>query len=91
MNKRMEKKKQKQQAYAPAAAPAPAAPVFQPDFYIQYQDKEYTCQEICEKVRALCKENGASDGELSSLSIYLKPEDKKAYFAYGEKNGFLDL
>lgn len=102
MNKRIDKKRQKRSAQtAPFSAQEvsvsvqPAAPVSTPKeniaFYIQYQNQEYLQKEIVEKVLEKCKNDGASTAALSDLSIYLKPEDKKAYFAYNGKNGFIDL
>lgn len=62
------------------------------NFFIQYQDQEYLETEIVSRVRESCLLNGASSDELNTISIYLKPEDKKAYFTYGEnKSGFIEL
>lgn len=61
-------------------------------FYIQYQNSEYLEQDIVAKVTDQCTANGVTSAELQNLTIYLKPEDKKAYFTYGEnKNGFIEL
>ena len=62
------------------------------NFFIQYQDQEYLETEIISRVKESCLLNGASSDELNTISIYLKPEDKKAYFTYGEdKSGFIEL
>ena len=59
-------------------------------FYVQ--DQEYLETEIISRVKESCLLNGASSDELNTISIYLKPEDKKAYFTYGEdKSGFIEL
>ena len=59
---------------------------------LQYQDQEYLETEIISRVKESCLLNGASSDELNTISIYLKPEDKKAYFTYGEdKSGFIEL
>ena len=73
------------------AAPCEAAPAVNVSFYIQYQNAEYLESEITAKVIEQCKAEGASDAELADLSIYLKPEDKKAYYAYNGKNGAVAL
>lgn len=96
MNKRIDKKRQKMMAKAPVSAPAPcectsAAPERQVAFYIQYQNNEYLENDIVSKVIDKCKTDGASDEELVNLSIYLKPEDKKVYYAYNDKTGAIDL
>ena len=58
----------------------------------RYQDQEYLETEIISRVKESCLLNGASSDELNTISIYLKPEDKKAYFTYGEdKSGFIEL
>ena len=95
MNRRMDKKKQKttaRQSATPAAATA-TAPV-QPkareiSFYIQYQDQEYLQSAVTEKVIADCQAQGCADTD--SLAIYLKPEDRKAYYTCGTVSGFVAL
>ena len=90
MSKRIEKKKQKKQAVT--AASAVQVQAGKANLYIQYQDQEYLETEIISRVKESCLLNGASSDELNTISIYLKPEDKKAYFTYGEdKSGFIEL
>lgn len=104
MNKRMDKKKQKRMtqtaatpATSPATAPAvspveaaaPATP--KPSFYIQYQDQEYSYASVTDLIVEKCQSEGASMEDLKSLSIYLKPEDKKAYYTCADKSGSIDL
>lgn len=96
MNKRIDKKRQKMMTKTPVSVPTPCectpeAPKRQVAFYIQYQNNEYLENDIVSKVIEQCKSDGASDAELVNLSIYLKPEDKKVYYAYNEKNGAIDL
>lgn len=102
MNKRIDKKRQKMAAQpitpiAPAACPeciekaAEKSVERHVSFYVQYQDQEYLESDIVARVTELCKTEGASDQDLADLSIYLKPEDKKAYYAYTGKNGAIDL
>ena len=93
MSKRLDKKKLKRQTTAiesPIAETSASKETI--NFFIQYQDQEYLETEIVSRVRESCLLNGASSDELNSISIYLKPEDKKAYFTYGEnKSGFIEL
>ena len=93
MSKRMDKKKLKKQTTAiesPIAETSASKETI--NFFIQYQDQEYLETEIVSRVRESCLLNGASSDELNTISIYLKPEDKKAYFTYGEnKSGFIEL
>lgn len=93
MSKRLDKKKLKRQTTAiesPIAETSASKETI--NFFIQYQDQEYLEIEIVSRVRESCLLNGASSDELNTISIYLKPEDKKAYFTYGEnKSGFIEL
>ena len=93
MSKRLDKKKLKRHTTAiesPIAETSASKETI--NFFIQYQDQEYLETEIVSRVRESCLLNGASSDELNTISIYLKPEDKKAYFTYGEnKSGFIEL
>ena len=95
MSKRLDKKKLKRQTTAiksPIAETSASASKETINFFIQYQDQEYLETEIISRVKESCLLNGASSDELNTISIYLKPEDKKAYFTYGEdKSGFIEL
>ena len=93
MSKRLDKKKLKRQTTAIESPIAEASASKETiNFFIQYQDQEYLETEIVSRVRESCLLNGASSDELNTISIYLKPEDKKAYFTYGEnKSGFIEL
>ena len=93
MSKRLDKKKLKRQTTAiesPIAETSASKETI--NFFIQYQDQEYLETEIISRVKESCLLNGASSDELNTISIYLKPEDKKEYFTYGEdKSGFIEL
>ena len=99
MNKRIDKKKQKRTlesavtATATSSAPATATPVVEknPAFYVQYQSAEYTVAAITERVIADCNAKGHAVENPEALSIYLKPEDKKAYYTLGGFNGYIEL
>lgn len=93
MSRRIDKKRQKQaaQVIQTPAAPCEAAPAQKISFYIQYQNEEYLESEIVARITEQCKADGASEAELAELSVYLKPEDRKAYYTYNGKNGVVDL
>ena len=65
------------------AAPAAetTAPVSQPsaayDLYIQYQGADYNAEELASQILEKCKAEGMDSAD---LKIYVKPEDKKAYY-----------
>ena len=71
-----------------ATAAETTAPVSQPsaayDLYIQYQGADYNAEEILEK----CKAEGMDSAD---LKIYVKPEDKKAYYACAGGNSYIEL
>lgn len=67
----------------PAAATAPAY-----DLYIQYQSREYDTEVLADKILEKCKAEGMDSSE---LKIYVKPEDKKAYYACAGGTGAIDL
>lgn len=104
MSKRIDKKKLKRQTEttpaaftAPAAAPAvpvqsPARSDFeQVDFFIQYQDQEYLEKEILTRIKEKCEAEGKEVNGTEKLSVYLKPEDRKAYYTYAGISGSIDL
>lgn len=66
-------------------------PAKNPAFYVQYQTAEYTVSDITERVIADCNAKGHAVENPEALSIYLKPEDKKAYYTLGEFNGYIEL
>ena len=99
MSKRTDKKRQKRfnevhpTTTAPAAqpvvettAPVNAAPAY--DLFIQYQNGEYDAAVLAEKILDKCKAEGIDS---SDLKIYVKPEDKKAYYACAGGTGAIKL
>ena len=46
---------------------------------------------ITERVIADCNAKGHAVENPEALSIYLKPEDKKAYYTLGGFNGYIEL
>ena len=83
---------------APTAEPVPevtvtettalvnVAPAY--DLFIQYQNGEYDAAVLAEKILDKCKAEGMDS---SDLKIYVKPEDKKAYYACAGGTGAIEL
>lgn len=100
MSKRTDKKRQKRfnevhpTTTAPAAQPVveTAAPTAEPapayDLFIQYQNGEYDAAVLAEKILDKCNAEGMDS---SDLKIYVKPEDKKAYYACAGGTGAIEL
>ena len=99
MSKRTDKKRQKRfnevhpttatpaaQPVAETTAPVNAAPAY--DLFIQYQNGEYDAAVLAEKILDKCKAEGMDS---SDLKIYVKPEDKKAYYACAGGTGAIEL
>ena len=99
MSKRTDKKRQKRfnevhptttapaaQPVVETAAPVNAAPAY--DLFIQYQNGEYNAAVLAEKILDKCKAEGMDS---SDLKIYVKPEDRKAYYACAGGTGSIEL
>ena len=99
MSKRTDKKRQKRfnevhptttapaaQPVVETAAPVNAAPAY--DLFNQYQNGEYDAAVLAEKILDKCKAEGMDS---SDLKIYVKPEDKKAYYACAGGTGAIEL
>lgn len=99
MSKRTDKKRQKRfnevhptttapaaQPVVETAAPVNAAPAY--DLFIQYQNGEYDAAVLAEKILDKCNAEGMDS---SDLKIYVKPEDKKAYYACAGGTGAIEL
>lgn len=71
---------------AETPAPVNAAPAY--DLFIQYQNGEYDAAVLAEKILDKCKAEGMDS---SDLKIYVKPEDKKAYYACAGGTGAIEL
>lgn len=77
-----------------AAAETPAvtgsaevkAPAY--EMFLQYQNSEFTVEEIAQRILDKCSAEGMDS---TDLKIYVKPEDRKAYFACAGGNSFIDL
>lgn len=71
---------------APVAAPAPVKPEY--EILIQYQKEEYKTEELAERILEKCKAEGM---DTTNLKIYIKPEDKKAYYACAGGTSYVEL
>ena len=75
-----------------ATAAETTAPVSQPsaadDLYIQYQGADYNAEELASQILEKCKAEGMDSAD---LKIYVKPEDKKAYYACAGGNSYIEL
>lgn len=65
---------------------APAAPAY--GMYIQYKNAEYNADVIAERVLEKC---ASENMDTTDLRIYVKPEDKKAYYACAGGNSYVTL
>ena len=86
MSKRIDKKRMKRRAEitsAPRDIKASAVKEAENiDFYIQYQGQVYLERDIIE---------GTLTAGNEKLSVYLKPEEKKAYYTCGSCSGHIDI
>lgn len=58
------------------------------EMFLQYQNSEFTVEEIAQRILDKCSAEGMDS---TDLKIYVKPEDRKAYFACAGGNSFIDL
>ena len=61
------------------------------EIVLQFGDQEVSMSAVSEKVRKSYAQSG-SQGELREVTIYVKPEDRKAYYVInGETEGSVEL
>lgn len=58
------------------------------DMFLQYQNLEFDITNISARILDKCS---AENMDSSDLRIYVKPEDKKAYYVCAGGNSFIDL
>ena len=74
-----------------AKAAAPAAEKME-EIFIQYGVMEWKTSEMLERVKAAYAADGHRASSIKSLNLYVKPEEKKAYYVINEKTtGSIDL
>ena len=61
------------------------------DFYIQFNNDEYLAKDVVANIKAKLASEGTTVSADNKLSIYLKPQEKKAYYTYMDINGSVDL
>lgn len=65
---------------------------FVPEIFVQFEGMEAAQADVIEKVKAQFVSEGHRAGNIKSLKIYIKPEDKSAYYVINDKNaGRVDL
>ena len=77
---------------APQAAPAQAEPAPSAsagyEMFLQYQNYEFDIDDIAKSILEKCS---AEHMDSADLKIYVKPEDKKAYYVCAGGNSLIDL
>ena len=100
MSKRTDKKKQKKVNDIAVTVPVNAEPEVKEvpakkehdaDFYIQFNNDEYLAKDVIANIKAKLASEGTTVSADNKLSIYLKPQDRKAYYTYMDINGSIDL
>lgn len=62
------------------------------NIYIEYGVSQITEKEVIQKVKDIWIENGRKINEMTSLEVYIKPEENKAYYVINEDiTGAVDL
>lgn len=58
--------------------------------YVEYQEKQLTEKDIVAKAKKLWTDSGKKVSELTSLQVYIKPEENMVYCVYNDdiKNEF---
>lgn len=72
-----------------AAATKKAASALAPEVYVQWGDREISCSDVVDRVRADFKAD--NKGVICSCRIYIKPEDGMAYYVINDKDGKIRL
>lgn len=89
-------KEEKKAGRKPAAKKAAAKPAKKEEavteIYVQYGPGESSVATVVEKIKAEYVEQGHRASSIKSLKIYLKPEDRSAYYVINDKvAGRVDL
>lgn len=75
-------------AGAPAAPAVPEAKAPAYEMFLQYQNAEFMIDDIAQRILNKCAAEGMDSDE---LKIYVKPEDRKAYYACAGGSSYIDL
>ena len=52
--------------------------------YVEYQEKQLDEKELVAKAKKIWTESGKKASELTSLQLYIKPEDSMVYCVFNE-------
>lgn len=69
----------------PAVKKTAAKAELVPEVYIQYQDCEDVVLDVIERAKAAYVAEGHKAAAIKSLQVYLKPEEKAAYYVINQK------
>lgn len=62
------------------------------EVYVQFAGEEYAVQDVMEKAKAAYVAEGHRACAIKSVRLYIKPEERKAYYVINEKAaGSIDL
>ena len=75
-------------AEIPAVSSVPEAKAPSYEMFLQYQNAEFRIENIAQRVLEKCTAEGMDSSE---LKIYVKPEDRKAYYACAGGSSYIDL
>ena len=75
-------------AEIPVVSSVPEAKAPSYEMFLQYQNAEVRIENIAQRVLEKCTAEGMDSSE---LKIYVKPEDRKAYYACAGGSSYIDL
>ena len=62
------------------------------EVYVQFAGEEYAVQDVMEKAKAAYVEEGHRASAIKSVRLYIKPEERRAYYVINEKSaGSIEL
>ena len=56
------------------------------DVLVEYMGKQYRTEDVITRIRESWIAEGHRAGSIKSLSVYIKPEESKAYYVINDKN-----
>ena len=60
--------------------------------YIEYYEKQISEADLIKTAKSIWTDSGKKASDLKSLSVYLKPEDNKAYYVFNDnETGSFDI
>ena len=62
------------------------------EVYVQFAGEEFAVQDVMEKAKAAYVEEGHRASAIKSVRLYIKPEERRAYYVINEKSaGSIEL